>query len=171
MDPQPQDVVRTLPVSWKHKELDNSTWDPLKVNPTHWSCCHTTHLILRFLSFPFSKWSWIYKDSQKKKRSKWHHFPPARGWYIWNPRTELVNRSGACPPVCVPSRSIMCLWVTRPGWLLLARSLNLKSAADREVANEALCFFFLNLFSFVLLIFYFIFLMILDRNFIWCAIS
>lgn len=91
----------------------------------------------------------------KKKKSKWHHFSPAHGWYIWNPRTELVNRSGPYPPVCVPSRSIMCLWVTRPGWLLLARSVNLKSAADREAANEALCFFKFVFLCFVNFLFYF----------------
>lgn len=102
----------------------------------------------------FFKWSSIYKDSLKKK-SKWYHSSPAHGCYIWNPSTELVNRSGVYPPVCVPSRSIMCLWVIRPGWLLLACSLNLKSAADREAANEALCFLKCVFLCFVNVLFYF----------------
>ena len=89
-----------------------------------------------------------------EKESKWHHFPPARGWSIWNPSTELVNRSGVYPLVCGPSRSIMCLWITRPGWLLLACSLNLKSAADREAANEALCFFKFVFLCFVNILFF-----------------
>lgn len=95
---------------------------------------------LKFLFFFFLKNTLNLQLFIVKKKKQMTQFSLVSGWCVWNLRTNIVNRSGLCPPVFAPSRSIMCLWVIRLGQLIVA--LDPKPAAGCEATMEEILFCF-----------------------------